>query len=334
MKIILQNAWKLFTRDKGFFYVLTVQPIFVFLLMSFLLPYSTLHNVAIVGEKDQSYEQVQYALENLGGVKLIEVSEEDVASKLASGNIEIAILLEEGKGKIINFGSSEVEGIISLAVEQALLQGEIKEIVTMNEAKEKGLNLTNSLGFMIYKTLASGSALASLLIRERNDKMKERILLSGTSVSSYLGGLSLVYVFFMMISSAVYYFTALILNFDFGMRNSLGFLIMMFVANILSTALFVWVAVLFNKEEALWFMATFVLTPMGLFSGVLFPYEFMPPVMKTIGSFFPQRWISRGIESMQESGTILSAAPDIALTLVLSLLFFVLAAKKSKLMTK
>ncbi|MFI3250454.1 MAG: ABC transporter permease [Eubacteriales bacterium] len=332
MKIILQNAWKLFTRDKGFFYVLTVQPIFVFLLMSFLLPYSTLHNVALIGEKDHDYEQVQNALENLGGVNLLEVSEEEVISKLANGNIEIAILLEEQQ--ILSYGTSEVEEIVSLAVENALSQGDTSEMVTVNEAKEKGLNLTNSLGFMIYKTLSSGSALASLLIIERNNKMKERILLSGTSVTSYLGGLSLVYTFFMMISSAVYYVTAIILNFDFGMRNSLGFLLMMFVTNILSTALFVWVAVLFNKEEALWFMATFVLTPMGLFSGVLFPYEFMPRFMQTIGSFFPQRWISRGIETMQESGSILSATPDITLTLGLSLVFFVLAAQKSKLITK
>ncbi|MFI3201833.1 MAG: ABC transporter permease [Eubacteriales bacterium] len=332
MKPILLNAWKLFTRNKGFFYILTVQPIFVFLLMSFLLPYSTQHNIAIIGEDIPQREQVELALESLEGIKLIEVASDEVDGKLMAGNIEIAVILEEDTIVIRSLGDSEVEGIVTLCVEQAFHQAELGDMVTVNDAPKKGLNLSNSLGFMIYKTLASGSALASLLISERKNKMRERILLSRTSVASYLGGLSMVYIFFMMVSSLVYYLTAMVLRFDFGMKNSLGFLLMLCIANIFSTTLFLFVATLFNKEEALWVLGTFILTPMGLFAGTLFPYEFMPTIMQKIGAVFPQRWIIHGIESMQQSGSIGAAMPDMALTLGLSAILFICAVRRSKLL--
>lgn len=331
MKPILLNSWKLLTRNKGFFYILTVQPIFVFLLMSFLLPYSTQHSIAVIGENETQREQVQLALESLGGLKLIEVASNEVDSKLMAGNIELAVILENETVIIRSLGNSEVEGIVTLCVEQVLNQGDVGDLVTVNDDSKKGLNLTNSLGFMIYKTLASGSALASLIISERKNKMRERILLSRTSTASYLGGLSMVYIFFMMVSSLVYYLTAMVLRFDFGMRNSLGFLLMICIANIFSTTLFLFVATVFNKEEALWVLGTFILTPMGLFAGMLFPYEFMPTIMQKIGAFFPQRWIIHGIESMQQSGSIGSAIPDMALILGLSAILFICAVRRSKL---
>lgn len=330
MKPILLNAWKLFTRNKGFFYILTFQPVFVFLLMSFLLPYSTLHNVALICEDNIQYEEARVALESLGGLKLIDVELDEVNTKLAMGNIELAVIIQGDKVSVRSFGNSEVEGIVTLCVEQTLGEQGDEDIVLVNSTSKKGLNLTNSLGFMIYKTLTAGSVLGSMIILERKNRMKERIVLSGTSMTNYLGGLSLVYLFFMMISTVVYYITALVLRFDFGMRNSLGFLFMIFLANILSTALFLLAAVFFNKEEALWFLAVFVLTPMGLFSGVLFPYEFMPATMQKIGSFFPQRWISHGIEVMQESGSIMAALPNMLLILGTSVILFTCAVWQSK----
>ena len=46
----------------------------------------------------------------------------------------------------------------------------------------------NSLGFMIFKTLTASNLLAALLIQERNNKMKDRIMLSGIKTGSYIGG--------------------------------------------------------------------------------------------------------------------------------------------------
>lgn len=331
MKNIMSNAVKLFTRNKGFFYLITIQPIFVFLLMSFLLPYTTTHNIALIRQSDsKAGQRIESALENLEGVKLINVDGAEVTSKLMAGNIELAVLIGDSADvQIVSMGNSEVEGAVTLCVEQAVRESAGGKSVEVNEAPKKGLSLTNSLGFMIYKTLTAGNVLAALIISERNKKMKDRILLSGTKSGVYLGGISLVYLFFMMIGSVTYYLAALVLGFDFGMRNSLGFLLVLFAANVLSTALYLFVSTCVRKEETLWFMATFILTPMGLFSGLLFPYKYMPPLMQTIGSFFPHRWIAHGIESIQKSGSMVGAIPDLALILGISAVLFATAALRS-----
>ena len=146
--------------------------------------------------------------------------------------------------------------------------------------------------------------------------------------------MSIVYLFFMMIGSIVYYLAGLLLNFDFGMKNSFGFLLVLFTANVLSVSLYVFASTLVKKEDSLWFMASFVLLPMSLFSGVLFPYEFMPKAMQMIGACFPQRWIAHGIEEIQNSGSILSAVPDMLMVLGLSALLFIIAVIRSDIKNK
>lgn len=342
MKNMIRNTWTIFKRNKEFFYLITVQPVIIFLLMSFLLPYSTAHSIAVVNQSTgKQAELIVEALESLEGIKIQDVDLEDVNAKIMSGNIELAVIINDTSAsdihtpeiQVISDGSSEVESAVVLCVEQAIKNN--SEIpVSVNEAPEKGMTVSNSLGFMIFKTLTAGNLLAALLIQERNNKMKDRILLSGTKIGAYIGGMSLVYLLFMMVGSVVYYLAGLLLNFDFGMRNSLGFLLVLLTANVLSVALYVFASTLAKKEDSLWFMASFVLLPMALFSGVLFPYEFMPKAMQMVGACFPQRWISHGIEAIQDSGSILSAIPDMLMVLGLSALLFIVAVVRSKVKSK
>ena len=73
--------------------------------------------------------------------------------------------------------------------------------VSMNAAPRKWIAISNSLAFMIFKTLTAGNLLGALIIEERRNRMKDRIMLSGVKKSSYLLGMALVYLVFMMIRS-------------------------------------------------------------------------------------------------------------------------------------
>ena len=326
---VIRNTFCIFKRNKEFIYLITIQPLLIFLLMSFLLPYSKTHNVAVADLSEN--QTVSQALENIEGIKAVSVSKEAVTEKLIGGSAELAVIVNaDGTAQIIGFGSSEVEGAVTLCVENALSgTGEAIE-TSINAAPKRGMPIGNSLGFMIFKTLTASNLLAALLIQERNNKMKDRIMLSGIKTGSYIGGMAFVYLVFMMIGSAVYYLAARLFNFDLGMKQPIGFLLMMFTANVLSVTLYLFASTLVKKEDSLWFMASFVLLPMALFSGVLFPYEFMPDIMKKIGALFPQRWISLGIENMQRSGTITAALPQMAMVLGLSAILFVIAVFKSR----
>ena len=326
---VIRNTFCIFKRNKEFIYLITIQPLLIFLLMSFLLPYSKTHNVAVADLSEN--QTVSQALENIEGIKAVSVSEKTVTEKLIGGSAELAVIVSaDGTAQIISFGSSEVEGAVTLCVENALSgTGEAVE-TSINAAPKRGMPIGNSLGFMIFKTLTSGNLLAALLIKERNNKMKDRILLSDVGTGKYIGGMTAVYLFFMMLGSVIYWLTGVILNFDFGMRNSLGFLLVVFSANVLSVSLYVFASAIAKKEDSLWFMGTFVLMPMALFSGVLFPYEYMPDVMQAIGACFPQRWIQNGISAIQKTGDIAGALPYLAMVLGLSAVLFTIAVIMSK----
>ena len=335
MKNIIRNTWTIFKHNKEFFYLITVQPVIIFLLMSFLLPYTTAHNIAVVNvDKGKKSQAIEEALENLEGIKVLKLQEDEVTEKLLGGNVELAVVLNQNMDdtsdvQMISAGNSEVEEAVELCVLTAT-QTTKNSPVTTNEVPKKGMTVANSLGFMIFKTLTSGNLLAALLIQERRRKMRDRIMLSGVKTGAYIGGMSLVYLFFMMIGSVVYYLAGLLLNFDFGMKHSIGFLMILFTANVLSVALYTFASTLVKKEDSLWFMASFVLLPMALFSGVLFPYEFMLELMQKIGACCPQRWIAHGIETIQRTGTLTSAIPDMILILGLSGVLFALAVVRSR----
>lgn len=329
MSAIMTNTWRIFKRNKEMFYLITIQPVLIFLLMSFLLPYTTAHNVAVVNLSEDT--QVEQALERMEGINLVDTELDTITEKLIGGNIELAVIINTDESvELRGFGNSEIEKAVELCVEKSDTDVSGSKNVQVNQIAKKGMTVSNSLGFMIFKTLTAGNLLAALLIEERKRKMKDRIFLSGVKTVSYIGAMSLVYLAFMALGSVVYYLAALIMNFDFGMKNSIGFLLMLFMANILSVCLYLFASTLVSKEDSLWFVGSFILLPMALFSGVLFPYQFMPKAMQAIGACFPQRWINDGIEIMQKTGRIGSSLPQIAKVLLLSALLFLGAVYRSR----
>jgi ABC-2 type transport system permease protein len=182
---------------------------------------------------------------------------------------------------------------------------------------------------MLFKFITGGNLLGAFLIMERKRRVKDRIMMSGIGAGKYICGTSLVYLMGTFVGSFVYFLAALLLDFDFGMRSPWQYLVMVCLSNILSVGIFVFASSLTDDSQTLESMAHIVLMPMGIFSGVIFPFDYMPKALKIIGSCCPQRWISHGIERIQETGSFTSALTDVALILGLSVLLFVIGAYRN-----
>ncbi len=374
MLSIMKNTFTMFKKNKEFIYLISIQPIFIFLLMSLLLPYTTIHNIVVVNDSETRVAgKISQNLMALEGIKVNRAEADEVEDKLIGQNAEIAVMIADAADSdipmvnIISIGKSEVESAVELSINETMksamnniddagrvevvdgdskgdfvddaarakvVDGDSKDeksesekqdesgAVIVNSTPRKWLGISNTLAFMIFKTLTTGNLLGALIIEERRKKMRDRIMLSGTGKGSYFLGMSLVYLAFMTLGSIFYYLVGLLLRFDFGMRNSLGFLAMLIVSNILSVAIYVFAAAFLKKEDTLGMVGTFILMPMSLFSGVLFPFKFMPDVMQKIGSCFPQRWIALAIEKMQLSGSIMSGWKEALMVLILSAILF------------
>lgn len=100
---------------------------------------------------------------------------------------------------------------------------------------------------------------------------------------------------------------------------------MIVVTNIFSVGVFTFLSCVLKDEGVLWSIATFIFFPMAMFSGAIFPYRSMPLWMQKVGSFFPQRWISRSIEVIQKQNSIVPALLYIVLILATAVVFYALA---------
>ena len=332
MKNVMLNAWRLFTRDKMFISMLTVMPILIFLLMSALLPYTAKHSIAILNKPDDT--AIEDSLNDIEGITIQDIDEDDIIKSVIGRNIDLAVVIDTDPAtnmtyaQIIGTGDSEIQGAVELAVAKADGTSD-SGTFTVNKVKKHKRSLDNTLAFMLFKFITGGNLLGTFIIMERNRRMKDRIMMSGISSWKYISGTALVYLIGTCIGSVVYYIAALLLDSDFGMRASWQYLVMVLLANVLAVAIYVFSASFTDSSETLETMTTMVLMPMGLFSGILFPFSYMPKVFRIIGSCCPQRWISHGVEQIQKTGSFTGALPDICLILGLSAVLYTIGVYRN-----
>lgn len=318
---ILRNTSIYLLRNKDFVKFITVMPTILFLLMTVLLPYSDDHNIGVVNNLGSAGEKYISSLSEVEGYKIFEYDEDEIKSKLVGGNVEMAVILDEAI-LITTLSESEICSSVELLLKNAGESNTASD-VSVNEVPKKTLSVKNLLPFMLFKTLTASSLVGALLINEKNNRIRDRILLSGVGTGKYILGVSGAYLFFSCLGSAIFFLIAQIARFDFGLKNDFGFLLMLCFTNLLSVSIMVFASSLLKKEESLWIVGSAVLMPMGLLSGVLFPYDTMPEAMKTAADFCPQRWIAAGIERMQRTGSIMSAYPEMLMVTGLAAILMV-----------
>ncbi len=326
---MIKHTWLIFKKTPGYIHTMTTFPIMMLLLITIVLAHSVEHNISVIDNSgDGSGAKIYEALDNIEGLRIIKVSKEEIMKKLLAGNIELAVKIEDmGKVHLVKLsGGSEVENTVKTVIRAVNSNPREEKIqVYVNDVEKAGVSMSYSMGVMLFKFITASSIMAGILIREQNSGMRGRIFLSRTSAFAYLSGKSLVYFGTMCFTALVYYIFCLIFNFDFGMRHSIYFLIMIVVTNVFSVGVFSLLASYLKDEGALWSVSTFIFFPMAIFSGAIFPYNGMPQWMQTVGSFAPQRWISGSIEAIQKYDSISPAIPYIALILVVSLICYFLA---------
>lgn len=327
MKNVMGNALRIFTRSKDYIFMVVVVPIVIFLLMTMLLPYTRKHSIAVINKTDDT--AIENALARLDGIDIQDIDEDDIAKRIVGGNIDLAVILDETEeglvyAQVISAGETEISGAVNLAIQNAKDTENIDEAVTVNADARGKRSMGNSSAFMLYKFLQGGSLLGVYIIMERKRRMKDRIMLSGIHSVTYITGMSLIFLIGNVIGAGIYYLTAVLLDFDFGMKNSLGYFLMLIAVCIFGVAFAVFIAGVANDEETNNNISMVILTVLGFFSGIFFPYEYMPKGFKAIGNLSPQHWAAHGIEQIQKTGSLSCAATDIILLLAASFVLYVI----------
>lgn len=321
MKNMIVTSFRLFLRNKGFLFSVIVIPSILFLLMCVLLPYTEKHAVSVINHTDSKV--IEESVTSIEGIRIIDAEEKKVQELLARGDIEVAVIIDrdEASGadnvQLLSIGESEIKSAIELAVKYA--SSENSSSTKVNKTSRGNKNIMNTLPFLLYKFIESGLVLGTMIIFDRKHHIKDRIMLSGVKPITYISGMTSVYFLLSCLGSAIYCIVALLLKFDFCMKHPIYYFIMLCLVNLFSAGLYVFFASIVSSNESLDGTGYIVLI-FAFFSGMLFPFEYMPKAFKVIGSCAPQRWIVVGIKNIQKTGMFTSALPQISLLILASLL--------------
>lgn len=342
---ILKNSWVLLTRNKEYISSIIVSPIIMLLLFSFILSFQSKTTITVINQDQGDFgTMIEKTIQEMDFVKLLTIDADDVENDIIKGKIDSAIIIKKNAShmnlnteqpiEIIGSQNATLSGYMQTVLNnkiESYKTGSMDSVsVQENKVSKKGIPITNALGLVIFKMIAAASLLASLLISEKNNGIRNRIYMSKTKLSTYLVGRGLIFFLHLLVFSLVYFLTASLLNFDFEMKYPIRILPVFIALSAFTVAYGLLSSSFVSDDNTVWRFGVLVLLPTSILSGALFPFESMPKLLQTVGYFFPQRWVTMSIETLQNGGTLGDTWLPMSGVLGISLLFVIIASVRIK----
>ena len=86
-------------------------------------------------------------------------------------------------------------------------------------------------------------------------------------------------------------------GFDLGKSNILQLGILFTFTLFISTGLYIFLSAIMKNEGYIWTISTGIIFPLGLFSGILFPVEYMANWMKLVAHISPLYYLQNSVIS-------------------------------------
>ena len=353
---IIINTFKLLMNKKSFIIMGIVAPALIIVFFSFTFGKETNYKVGVI-DKDNNYisKEIIKAIENIENVDITEVEDEDYEILLASHQIQMVVIINDGFSEnILNLVGDEVTiksisnsdvkstlvSIIKSKTKDLSLIAEVsdkkiekfKEInedykdklltMNMNTTEENRPSIENSIGIVIMMVFITGATIANFIIEDEENNTKSRILASGVKSTKYYLSLMIVFYLLSCASSIIYYIMCKILNLNFNMINTNNFLIVMLMINLVSVSLNLCIVSFTKSRYIASTMNILIVIPSCMLSGIFWDFDVMPKYLQRIGELLPQRWVYICLEKLQKYDSINSINEYIFAMIGISLIFF------------
>ena len=270
-------TFKILKNTKGFISSMVIMPVIMILLFSMTLAYSDIPVVGYIGEKAP----------NIASVKMmkLEADEKDYFLGLSQGTL---VLKTDKEGNVLQYYSSISNNPLIPMIENGN---------STNGAFKERPKLSYSVGIILFKLLTAAGLLATVLISERGNGIILRVKNSKTKLSSYILGKSLAIIFVYEIANFLILLFYKYAGFDLGKSNILQLGILFTFTLFISTGLYIFLSAIMKNEGYIWTISTGIIFPLGLFSGILFPVEYMANWMKLVAHISPLYYLQNSVIS-------------------------------------
>ena len=355
---LIINTMKLLMKKKSYILMGVILPALVIIFFTFEFGSEYKFKVGII-DKDNSYvsEEVIKVIDELEDVETVNIKEKDYKMLLVSQQIQMAIIINDGfQEKLLNnednniiiksITESDVNAVVRTMVElkcedlsmiSNISDKDINNFKRINENyKDEGTKLSlndidesrpqieKSLGLIIFIVFIICGNIANFLIEDEENKTKIRILSSGISKWKYY--FSLVFVFYIMsfLTIFVYYLMCKIFSINFGMENSVDFLIVMIFLNLLALSFNLCIVSFTRSRYTSTIVNILIIVPCCMLSGVFWDFHVMTDSLQEIGRFMPTRWVILSVETLQRTNNLQSISRYLYSLTLLSIVFFVI----------
>lgn len=355
---LIINTMKLLMKKKSYILMGVILPALVIIFFTFEFGSEYKFKVGII-DKDNSYvsEEVIKVIDELEDVETVNIKEKDYKMLLVSQQIQMAIIINDGfQEKLLNnednniiiksINESDVNAVVRTMIElkcedlsmiSDISDKDINNFKRINENyKDEGTKLSlndidesrpqieKSLGLIIFIVFIICGNIANFLIEDEENKTKIRILSSGISKWKYY--FSLVFVFYIMsfLTIFVYYLMCKIFSINFGMENSVDFLIVMIFLNLLALSFNLCIVSFTRSRYTSTIVNILIIVPCCMLSGVFWDFHVMTDSLQEIGRFMPTRWVILSVETLQRTNNLQSISTYLYSLTLLSIVFFVI----------
>lgn len=268
-------TFKILRNTKGFMSSMVIMPIIMIMLVSMTLAYSDVPVVGYIGEKAP----------NVSNVKMMRLKEDETDYFLGLSQGTLVIKTDES-GNVLHYYSSISNNPLISMIENGNYTNE-----TFNEKPK----LSYSVGIILFKLLTAAGLLATVLISEKANGIILRIKNSKTKLSSYILGKSLAIVFVYEIANFLILLFYKFAGFDLGQSDIFNVGILFTITLFISTGLYIFFSAIMKNEGYIWIISTGIIFPLGLFSGILFPVEYMADWMKLVAQVSPLYYLQNSV---------------------------------------
>ncbi|MEH7120449.1 ABC transporter permease [Neobacillus vireti] len=301
---------------------------------------------------------------SLNNIKTSKLAEPEVRNKIASGELDCAIILEQGFSKAIMNGERPKVQIVSIKGAQvttyikAYLNNYIHNLTSLNTAANGDVTVFNTLyqhyqnsefkvsthslkdtsnnhdmtiqtiGFLLMVMLNSAGGLSELILKEKENRTYFRIMSAPIDGKKYVLSNVIVNMIIMTIQVVV---TLTVMTKVFGISAGAPFwemiAVMMFFSLVCVGLSLVITAFAQNSNSA-GALQNLIITPTCLLAGCFWPVEIMPKTAQKIADFLPQRWLLDTITELQKGHTLNSLSLNLVTLLAFAVVFFMIAIYK------
>ena len=351
----IANTIKLLMKKKDYIIIGIILPIFLIIFFSF--EFSTEYNFKVgVIDRDKTYvsKEIIQTIDEIEGIDTLNIEEKDYETFLITNQIQMVIVIDDKfQEKLLNLEDEEIhiksitESDMKLKVEDMITLSKLSNkdinkfkilnqdykdqytVLSLNDIKEKGPAVEKSLGIMMLMIFIIGGIISRFFIDEENNT-KIKTLSNRMSILKYY--LSMIIIFYIMssITSIIYYCTCKLFGIDLGISNTINFLVVLLLLNLLSTAFNLCINSFITSRYTLIVNALIVI-PCIMLSGAFWDFYIMPQSLQNIGELLPTRWIYLSIEKLQESNSLIYIVDYIYMIIGVSIALFMSSIAKLKL---